>query len=421
MAETVSNPPERIWFLDRMRYVIVLIVVLFHGVGSQADFFVNAVVHDTRSLAVANWFFFFCITFQMPLLFFVAGYFAIPSLQRKGTGRFVVSKVFRLLIPAAVVFVLLNPIHRYLYHWSRDFEAGLPKMGYLEFLPHFFGGASWFEIKSLLLHEYSILHLWFITVLFTLFVIFALLSVFLPVTRFEELRCSQACTLPLILRQMAVAGVVGLARRSTNPAVPSVFRVDNGRLVPDVRGAFGLLACDLFLPRNHGLPERLVCRAEDARLDLGVADSVAVMAVVMILFDMAIVESEMQLLETYWIALLYWAFTTIACLLFLGSFLAVMRRYCNTTSPVHKYLARTSYRVYLVHYCVVCCVQFAFLQLAGLSPYTVLIGTAIGSVALTFLLVAAVEPLARWYAETTKRMLKRRSPEMLETMPHQAE
>jgi glucans biosynthesis protein C len=43
----------------------------------------------------------------MPVLFFVAGYFALPSLQRRGTGGFIREKVVRL--PGGVSVDLLDP------------------------------------------------------------------------------------------------------------------------------------------------------------------------------------------------------------------------------------------------------------------------------------------------------------------------
>jgi hypothetical protein len=58
----------------------------------------------------------------MPLLFFVAGYFSVPSLQGKGPGRLAVNKVFRLVIPAAAVFVL---------HGRRALWVGMASWGEL--------------------------------------------------------------------------------------------------------------------------------------------------------------------------------------------------------------------------------------------------------------------------------------------------
>ena len=90
---------QRVWFLDNMRYVLVLIVVVFHCILSQVGFFTDAIAVDPRPLTIAAWICFFCYAFQMPLLFFIAGYFAVPSLDSKGISDFIRSKLLRLLIP----------------------------------------------------------------------------------------------------------------------------------------------------------------------------------------------------------------------------------------------------------------------------------------------------------------------------------
>ncbi|MEW6059521.1 MAG: acyltransferase family protein, partial [Actinomycetota bacterium] len=64
----------------------------------------------------------------MPALFFVAGYFALPSLQRRGPGGFVREKIVRLGIPWVIGVVFLAPPAAYMIYVSRDVP-----MGYLEF------------------------------------------------------------------------------------------------------------------------------------------------------------------------------------------------------------------------------------------------------------------------------------------------
>ena len=77
-------------------------------------------------------------------------------------------------------------------------------------------------------------------------------------------------------------------------------------------------------------------------------------------------------------------------------------RYCSQSSVVQRHLARISYRVYLVHFAVVSCVQFAFLRMPNLSPCFTLFGTIVVSLALTYLFAAALMLPARWYARLTK-------------------
>ena len=375
----MTNEPwaqtERVWFLDHMRYVLVLIVVVFHCILSQVAFFSEAVVWDPRSLTIATCFCFFCYAFQMPLLFFLAGYFAVPSLQSKGPGRFVVSKLFRLLIPAALVLIFLNPIHRYLFHWSRDFKAGLPSMRYLEYLPQFFAGVSWLEFDSLMAWEYSILHLWFITLLFFFFVSYAFIAARLPGLSIKDgSHRAGACSTRRILAQLCVAGIAAwLAAAGVLWFFESFKWVMVGSFLtfelPSVcwHAACFALGIVAFRSRWFAKPDAL------GRVWAWVVPCAAVAVIVIVVDDITVVDPTWM--QKYWFVLLYWVLKSVSCMLFLGAFLTAMMRYCNKTSPIHKYLSRTSYRVYLLHFSVVSCVQFAFLKMPGLSPYMTMAGS----------------------------------------------
>jgi glucan biosynthesis protein C len=52
---------------------------------------------------------------MMTVLFFIAGYFALPSLEKRGGKRFVIGKLKRLGLPWLVVIVLLLPVLDYLH------------------------------------------------------------------------------------------------------------------------------------------------------------------------------------------------------------------------------------------------------------------------------------------------------------------
>jgi hypothetical protein len=47
---------------------------------------------------------------MMPVLFFTAGYFTLPSLEKRGVWEFLKDKVIRLLVPWAVVVLVFTPL-----------------------------------------------------------------------------------------------------------------------------------------------------------------------------------------------------------------------------------------------------------------------------------------------------------------------
>ena len=74
---------NRIGYFDNIRYLMVLLVVVFHSACGYSNNTQWWAVDDANST-----FFDYLLSvlgvFLMPTLFFIAGYFALPSLQQKG-------------------------------------------------------------------------------------------------------------------------------------------------------------------------------------------------------------------------------------------------------------------------------------------------------------------------------------------------
>ncbi len=102
----------RIAFLDHIRTLMVLLVVVYHAVAAYSTVAPHWLIHDTSSPVsdiVREWF----DAFTMPVLFFVAGYFALSSIEKKGAWEFLKDKVKRLLIPWALAVLVLTPLAFY--------------------------------------------------------------------------------------------------------------------------------------------------------------------------------------------------------------------------------------------------------------------------------------------------------------------
>ena len=52
--DSPSTPPDRIWFLDTLRYILVLAVVVLHAVESQVTFDIQWAVDDPRITSLAD-------------------------------------------------------------------------------------------------------------------------------------------------------------------------------------------------------------------------------------------------------------------------------------------------------------------------------------------------------------------------------
>ena len=82
MSIAGNNPENRVIFFDNLRFFLVLCVVLQHSSNAYNNL-IWWPVSDNDSSVIAEWLSAFFDAFAMPLLFYVSGYFAIPTIQKK--------------------------------------------------------------------------------------------------------------------------------------------------------------------------------------------------------------------------------------------------------------------------------------------------------------------------------------------------
>lgn len=154
-AEAVTAG-RRLYYLDNLRAVSVLAVLLLH---TCITYMVAAppwwyVVDPDQSLVFTV----IVLVVDVPVMaamFLVAGYFAMPSLRRRGRGGFVREKLTRIGVPWVFGVVILAPALTYLSYVSR----GIP-MPYLQFWTTDFWGPR---------YQQSVY--WFLGVLLALFLL----------------------------------------------------------------------------------------------------------------------------------------------------------------------------------------------------------------------------------------------------------
>jgi fucose 4-O-acetylase-like acetyltransferase len=118
MNMPVKSTANRVIFFDNLRFLFVLSVVLQHA--SMA--YMNSgwwPVTDEASLVIGAVTAFFD-GFLMPSLFFISGYFAVPSIQNKSISQFIKGKLKRLGLPWLVCTLFIAPIVPLVYHYTRN-------------------------------------------------------------------------------------------------------------------------------------------------------------------------------------------------------------------------------------------------------------------------------------------------------------
>ena len=171
MTDTQAQP-QRLLFLDNLRYVIVLYVLFFHvsaGYSGWPEYY-----QETQSggffetvRSIIN------LIPRMPLLFFVAGYFALPSLEGRGSGGFLWRKMQRLGFPWILCIVLVGPIMPFLGYYSQSFN-GLASSSYWDFWTAFLKSGFSEPITPIAFvpnPQFHQMHFWFTSVLLQLFIL----------------------------------------------------------------------------------------------------------------------------------------------------------------------------------------------------------------------------------------------------------
>ena len=167
MTETKKNLSRgtRIQWMDNLRSIIILLVVLYHvgGVYESAGLWGWFwIVDDPSTITWVGIVGIIFDIFMMPTMFFISGYLAPASLDAKSGWRFIKGKIKRLIIPWAIAVFTLIPLYKIIFLYSR----GLPQEPW----------TTYFHITN----PNSQNWLWFLPVLFVfdmLYLLFAKLNI----------------------------------------------------------------------------------------------------------------------------------------------------------------------------------------------------------------------------------------------------
>jgi glucan biosynthesis protein C len=160
-----ASPPERLHALDAVRGFALLLGVVLHATVSfipapSTRFWIIEDSHPSLTLAALS---FSIHVFRMTTFFLIAGFFARMSFHRRGASGFVKDRLLRIAAPLLVGWPILYAAVAQETSWAANFPNGGP-------LPEF----PWPPV----LPGFPLMHLWFLYVLLefyaaTLILIFA--------------------------------------------------------------------------------------------------------------------------------------------------------------------------------------------------------------------------------------------------------
>lgn len=152
---------DRLYYFDYLRAFIIMIVILLHSMLPYVEDYIWYVSEVNKSdvFAILS---ILIDVFIMPIMFFIAGYFAYISLKKRGSKEFIRNKFHRILLPFIVGVLFFSPIMGYISVLARGM-----KISYIEY---------WFTIyfNNFISSEHAA-HYWFLALLFVFYLSFVLI------------------------------------------------------------------------------------------------------------------------------------------------------------------------------------------------------------------------------------------------------
>ena len=162
----VFDPSGRLYYLDWLRILAILLVLLVHC-GKIFDYHTSVVFNAVRS-PVLSMFREYALLWVMPFFFVVSGAAVFLSSRFQKTGGFIKSKVKRILIPAILVGTfMVNPVYVYIERLFNDPSIG----NFFQWYPSFFNGMYGFGNGNFAPWGMGT-HLWYLQFLFIFSLIF---------------------------------------------------------------------------------------------------------------------------------------------------------------------------------------------------------------------------------------------------------
>lgn len=160
---------KRLHFFDTVRNIAMLAVILYHAVAAYSTATPHWSVHDGTFL-VADGIRHLFDVFMMPLFFFVAGFFALPALNRRGPRDFLKGKGKRIGIPWLIAILLLVPMVRYAGEMKAEAVAFIP---FRQYWLEYCAGVGTVRFGPASADTMSQMHFWFLSLLLAFFLILA--------------------------------------------------------------------------------------------------------------------------------------------------------------------------------------------------------------------------------------------------------
>lgn len=369
----LSGEVNRIIFLDKIRYTIVIGVVMLHAACAYAHIIPWWSVRDPQQAAFFDLLIIILDIFSMPILFFIAGFFAPPSLAKHGVGGFINAKLKRLGIPLVLVGIFLVPIISFIGYRNRP-DASLDFFRFWWMQIHTIADWRWINYgdpQTALRHvnDFSLWHLWFLSLLLIMFLLTAFVHKLVPAwfRRCETADISAGRSVFSSFFAAATISILGFVL--TNRYYPDWAWGKLGGLIliqpTRVSSYLGLFTLGIYANTRGWFTEYVFPGKPLGWLAACVTFSAALVAYVGSIAPMPVPTPWQQ-------AVTHAVLRALSVLSFLGFFITASQKRGNRPSLAWKNLHQVSYDIYILHLplVVICQLMLLPLPMASLIKFT---------------------------------------------------
>ena len=318
---------NRIHWMDNLRTIIILLVVLYHvgGVYEAAGLWGWFwIVDDPATITWVGILGIVFDIFMMPTLFFVSGYLTPASLKNKSGWEFLKGKFKRLMIPWVIAVFTLIPLYKVIFLYSRN----LPQENW----------TTYFHITN----PNSQNWLWFLPLLFVFNLLYLLLSK--ANIRFPNLSLKSAIAGIFVIGfgySFVIGGMLGFRSWTLTPLID----FENERL---------LVYFMMFLLGVYYFRQNAFAELPRSKTLYTVVSSVAWIPVTVHIFARLypiFYPEGFAITPIY--RLIWWISFDFSLLCLVYVMVESFRRYFDRTGRIWGELNRNSYGVYIIHVIVI--------------------------------------------------------------------
>jgi glucans biosynthesis protein C len=343
----VHPTPERLHALDALRGFALLLGIILHAtlsfIPTPTRFWI---IQDTHPSMILTLLFFVIHVFRMTTFFLMAGFFAHMSFHRRGAWGFVKDRMKRIGLPLVVAWPIVFPMMVMVVIWAAGFPNGGP-------VP---GAPGWPPV----LPRFPLTHLWFLYVLLELYATTLLLrGGVLWLDRSGRLRTFADHVIAHVMRSSLAPAIlavpIGIAF-SLDPTWVGWFgvRTPDQSLLTNLQALIGFGTAFGFGWLLHRQIDLLRILEKRWLIHLAFAIALIAMSFVLAVSDVHSIPisiDAMRLAGAAFYALAIWT-TTFAAI-------GLALHFMSGFNPTRRYLADSSYWLYLIHIPIVMALQVA--------------------------------------------------------------